>query len=158
MNRAVFQQNFVYEDRWRARFVPQAIVGWPLLTLGQSYLSKRQAEFYLLFYLKTSSASPSAPSSSQSPATWPLASFHTGNYTLAPAFTALSWLQFPGHVVLFVSDIPLHTCPLSPEGCLSSCHHASGDAGHLCSLNPGTILCWLLSFISSNMYLFSICL
>lgn len=34
MNVAVIQQNFIYKDRWRVRFVPQAIVGWPLLYTG----------------------------------------------------------------------------------------------------------------------------
>ena len=65
---------------------------------------------------------------------WPLATYYTGDRIIPSAlFVALSCLQFPEHMVLFVSFIPLLACPLSLEGCLSSYHQASGDAAYLCT-------------------------
>lgn len=108
-----------YEDRWGARFVSQARVCWALLyTWGQSHLSKRQVESYLSSYLKTSSASPSALNSSQKLVDW--ASCQLSHWRLHYGPPNLQFLSLG-----FVSVIPLHTCPLSPEGCWSSCHHAS---------------------------------
>lgn len=66
----------------------------PALNWGQSHLSKGHVESYLPSYLKTSSASPSALSSSQSPVDQAPCHLSHWRYTTAPAFEALSCLQF----------------------------------------------------------------
>lgn len=100
----------------------------PALRWGQSDLSKRLVEPYLLSYSKTFSASPSALLLPKPRGAGPLP------VPAGPARAAPSCLQSPGHVVLSIGLIPSHTCPLSPEGCLSSCPRLLGM--QLISVDP----------------------
>ena len=155
---AVFQTDLTYKDRWRTRSVPLAIVCWPLFytEVKRSCLKVRSSHLCCLAY-RSSPPRCQLWALPKAQWIWPHASSHTGDCIMPPAgFEAVFCLQFLGHMLLFISVMPLHTCSLSLEGGLSSYHQVSGDAAYPCGLSPGTLLSWLHLFIPSYVYSFSI--
>lgn len=113
----------------------------PALHWGQSDLSKRQVESYSLSYLKTSSASPSALSSSQSPVgPAPCQLSHWTLHEVPCMICSSILLAVPrAHGCICLCHIFAHLSP-SLEACCPSCHQASGGAAHLHRVNPGALL------------------
>lgn len=132
----------VFTDRWRARFVPQAIVCWPLPYTGVKMIFlKVRSNHICLSYLKSFTASLSAPSSSQSPVDLAPYQLSHCRWHCAPC-SVCNTIVFavPGTYGSVCQRLPLHACPFSLHNCLSSFHQVSENASHFCRCDPSTLL------------------
>lgn len=135
-----------------ARFVPQARVGCPCSILGSVGWLQKASRIIFAVLLKDLPCLQALPKAQW---IWLLATCYVGDCIEPSAlFVALSCLQFPEHMVLFVNSKPSPACPLILEGSLSSYHQASRDAAYLCKLQP--IYClFLTSFLHLCIHLAS---